>query len=491
MTERTPSSYRHMLRGMSVFGGVQVFQMIISLLRGKFVAVILGPAGMGLAAIYASMATTIQQFASCGLPLSATREISMAGDSDSSRKVADVVGAVRQALWICGLVGAAVCCVAAPWLSRISFGSDAYTWPYMLLGAMILLQTAASAEMSVLQGLRKVKSLGLASVWGAAAGLAAGVPMYLLWGTDGIVPAMVALAASTYAACRIAARRCPASLEPGNAAVRRRIIRRLLSFGLLLMSAQLIGSLCISLANLFLRSHGSVDDVGYFNAATSICTQYVGMIFTAMAMDYFPRLSSQIAHPTAWQSTVSRQTELVALVTAPLAMLLMLTAPIVVSVLLSARFAVIIPLLRWMSVGLFLQAIAYPLGYVAFAKGNKRLYFCLEGLFGNAVYLLATCGCYLLWGLVGIGISSVIRFGIDVAAYYAVNRRAYGFAYSRRCIATVAPLLAATAIAFAATFIPYAPAMYACVTLIFAATSAYSIVVIRRRLAADKESANC
>ena len=44
------NSYRSILKGTSVFGGVQVFQILINMVRGKFVALFLGPDGMGVSA---------------------------------------------------------------------------------------------------------------------------------------------------------------------------------------------------------------------------------------------------------------------------------------------------------------------------------------------------------------------------------------------------------------------------------------------------------
>ena len=48
------NSYRSILRGMSAFGSVQVFQIIINVVRGKCVALLLGPEGMGITQLLSS-----------------------------------------------------------------------------------------------------------------------------------------------------------------------------------------------------------------------------------------------------------------------------------------------------------------------------------------------------------------------------------------------------------------------------------------------------
>jgi len=41
-----PNSYKQIVKATSLFGGVQVFNIIISIIRSKFIAVLLGPTGM-------------------------------------------------------------------------------------------------------------------------------------------------------------------------------------------------------------------------------------------------------------------------------------------------------------------------------------------------------------------------------------------------------------------------------------------------------------
>lgn len=52
-----------------------MFQILLALIRGKFVAILLGPAGMGVAALYTTAANTLQQFASLGLNLAIVKEV--------------------------------------------------------------------------------------------------------------------------------------------------------------------------------------------------------------------------------------------------------------------------------------------------------------------------------------------------------------------------------------------------------------------------------
>lgn len=88
------NSYRSILKGTSVFGGVQVFQILINMVRGKFVALFLGPDGMGVSALLTSATSTVQQFGSLGLNLAIVKEV--AANRDRPETTATVLGVAKS-----------------------------------------------------------------------------------------------------------------------------------------------------------------------------------------------------------------------------------------------------------------------------------------------------------------------------------------------------------------------------------------------------------
>lgn len=78
MEENKKSSYRGIMKGTAIFGGVQVFNILINVIRGKLVAFLLGPEGMGISALFVSTTNIITQFTGFGLQLSSIKDISQA-----------------------------------------------------------------------------------------------------------------------------------------------------------------------------------------------------------------------------------------------------------------------------------------------------------------------------------------------------------------------------------------------------------------------------
>lgn len=478
---RNENGYKSILRGTSIFGGVQIFQILVNLIRGKFVALFLGPDGMGAASMFNSASNTLTQLSSLGLNLAFAKEAAAA--REDATRLDHVRHAAVMLLRLTALLGAVACALLAPTLSRISFGSADYSWQFMLLSAAVFLTVSANGKMALLQGLHKIRILSTTSLAGAVCGLVAGVPLYWLFGTRGIVPAMTVLAATSYACYSFGLRKAiPRSSNRIRIREHLPLMRGMLASGIILLAATLINTLCTYIINIFIRTHGDLADVGLFNAANSITLQYAGVVFTAMAMDYFPRLTAAAGDNSRMRLVIDRQMEIVALIAAPLSILLVGTAPLVIRLLLTSEFLPTTPLMRWLGISILLKAIAYPLGYITFAKDNRRLFFWLEAVACNALYLGLSIVFYSRFGLMGLGYAAVAEQATCVLLYLAVNYVTYGFLPNRKAVTETATGVLFGTAAFCSTIMTGSTLSYyltACVFLICAARSA---IVLRTRI---------
>lgn len=478
--DREKNSYRSILKGTSIFGGVQLFQIGINLIRGKFVAMFLGPTGMGISSLFNSSGQTIQQLAGLGLNLGIVKEVASSKEDES---FGALMAVARRLILFTSLLGGLVCvCLALP-LSRLTFGSDAYYWQFMLLGAMIFFGVAGQGYLSVLQGLHAVKLISVTTITGSLVGLLIGVPLYYFFGNQGIVPAMVVLAFSTFTASWLGVRK--AAKVPRikfDRALHSPIVKKLFLMGMVLVASDVIGTGCTYLVNLFIRNFGALENVGLFQAANSVTNQYSGVVFTAMMLDFFPRLAEAASDNDKIRIIVNRQLEIVSLIACPLICLLILTSPLVISILLTDDFLPILPLMRWLGLGVLLKAIMFPLGYIAFAKDNRKLFFWLEGVYGNIMFLVLSCLGYYFFGLIGLGYSLFVDCLLCFIVYYIVNNRLYGYSVSQgavwECLAGIC--LAVACFCFSLFSAPFLS--YGLMGLVTAVAIARSVWILRRKI---------
>ena len=112
MDTENRNSYKQSLKATSLFGGVQIFNILIQIIRSKFAAVLLGPEGMGVMGLLNSTITMISSFTNCGLGTSAVRNIAEANGANDTKRIALIISVFRRLVWITGLTGALICLVS-------------------------------------------------------------------------------------------------------------------------------------------------------------------------------------------------------------------------------------------------------------------------------------------------------------------------------------------------------------------------------------------
>src|SRR5690606_15789818 len=183
--------YQQILRATTLFGGVQAFNILVSVVRSKVIALLIGPEGMGIAALLTSAVNLINGFTSLGLETSAVKYISKENADGNKAGLGKIISVLKQMVWLTGLLGAFVTLAFSPLLSRLTFGTDEYTVWFAWLSITLLFKQLSVGQLALLQGFQKLQFLAKANFYGSLAGLILSVPLYYFFGIDAIVPAMV------------------------------------------------------------------------------------------------------------------------------------------------------------------------------------------------------------------------------------------------------------------------------------------------------------
>jgi len=422
------SSYRQIFKATSLFGGVQVFQILIGIVRVKFVAVLLGTTGVGIIGLLNAPVDLIISITGLGISFSAVRNISEANGAGDQKGIAVAIQTLRRWAWFTGLLGAVVTLALAPLLSKWSFGNKEYTWAFLWLSITLLLYAISKGQTAILQGTRRLKDMAKAGVIGSALGLVTSIPLYYWFGLKGIVPAMLissftALLLSWYFSRRVKIERIELTIkETYSAGI------SMAKLGISMTLAGFVASLSRYILNAFISNLNGIDEVGLYNAGWGVVGQYTAIIFTAMATDYFPRLSAIQADNNKVKELVKQQAETAVLILTPLLSLLIIAMPLVVRVLYTPAFLPMVMFASLTLVGIQFKAISWSLGYVYLAKGNGRLFLILE-IISGLVILGLNLGFYYLYGLNGLGISFILSYFLGIILSYSVLKWKYDFSF--------------------------------------------------------------
>lgn len=493
MSSVAVSLYRSIMKGTVLFGGTQIVSIVANVLRGKMVAVLLMTAGLGISSLYMNTLLPLQQFFAMGMPIAVVSAIAAlpADDAAGRRLIHAHITAFRRCLMVLALMGVAFMVGVAPLLSRMSFGTTAHTTPYMLLSVALFFLIMESGETAVLQARRRMKQVAMRNVVNAAAGLLLGVPLYWWMGVDGIVPAIILSAAAVWTYSRIQTRRlrragealtAAGSAEADAGEAPRQTLREtwalgrpIIALGFFMMLAGLLGNVTNYFVNNSIRYLGSLDDVGLYSAATSITSQYVGLVFAAMATDYYPRLSALVDKEAETKRLIRQQLELVLLIVTPLVVVLIITAPLLIRVLLTEEFLPLTGVVRLTGLAIICKAACFPLDYVSLARGHKRYFFWMEGVWCNAKTFIFIVGFYALWsvqngdstiadcgngiaglgnGIAGIGWGTLASGLVDVVVTTFMTHWVFGISSWRLQLRFFVPLFLGAGLCAAFSFSP-------------------------------------
>ena len=401
--------YRSVLRSTSLIGGASLINILIGMVKTKFVAILLGPTGVGLMGMLVQIAGLVTTVSGMGLSSSGVRQVAEAVGTGDDERIARTVKTLRHTVWLTGAAGMLVMILACVPISLISFDTTDYALPIAFLGITILLAAVTSGQACILQGTRRIADLAKVSVIGAANGTLISIPCFYLWGEQGIVVSLILCAVASLVTSWWFARRVPIKdvTLPWRASVGE--ARQMFSLGVGIMGAGLVSALSLYVIRVILLRQFDLDGVGIYQAAFALSGILVGFVLSAMGTDYYPRLTA-VAHDNHQvRRMVNEQSEISILLALPLLMGMMVFAPLIIQLFYADTFVSAVPILRWCLLGALGRVLSWPLGYVILAKGKGRLFFVTETL-GVGVHVVAVYWLALPFGLNGAGMAFLTMY---------------------------------------------------------------------------------
>ena len=423
------SEYRSIFKATSLFGGVRVFSILISIIRSKIVAVLIGTTGVGIVGLFTSGTSLIQSITQLGLSQSAVRDVSEAHASGNQARVNRVVTVLRRLVWFTGLLGMLCVIVISPILSKTSFGNSDYTVAFILLSVTLLFAQLSGGQNVILQGTRRLKYLAKASIWGSLLGLIICVPLYYWLGVKGIVPNLILGALTTMLLSWYYSSKVP--YTPVKLTFKEVIQEgsQMLKMGVAMSVSVVLVALSAYILRSFINRRGGIDEVGLFQAGFVIMTTYVGLVFSAMGTDYYPRLSAVNNDNEKCRTIMNQQGEIGILFLAPLILACVVFVPWIVRLLYSERFLGANDYIIWAASGMLFKMASWAISFIFIAKGESK-WFMINETAVNIYSLGFQILGYWLLGLKGIGIGYALTSLCYFIQVYIISRIRYGFRFS-------------------------------------------------------------
>ncbi len=426
MEESEKSAYKQILKATGVFGGVQVFSIVINLLKSKIIALFLGPEGVGIYSLFQNPVQLISQISGLGINTSAIRDVAQSVDNEAEQ--AKTVKTVRTWSRMTGAIGALFLLFAAPQISCWTFGNENYAMDFRFLSIAVLLIALGNENDVILKGRRKIVYIAKAGVYSSLCGLSVSVPLYYFFGKDGVAATIILTFFAVYFFNRyFASKEAIVSVALGAKEVFRRG-KGMASLGSMMMLATVVQTTISYITNLFIRNYGDLADVGLYQAGMMITALSIDMVYNAMAGDFYPRLSA-ICHDREKANVfINQQAEIATLICTPILLCLIAFIPMLIRLFLSAEFLVIGSFIHWIILAVAFRAMSYTVYYMILAKGNTKACFMFALVINGTLLLFNPLGYYWL-GLKGLGIAYLLMMIIYTWSIVWYVSSKYGIEY--------------------------------------------------------------
>ena len=434
--------FKEGLKATSLFGSVKIFSILISMIRSKFVAVLLGPEGMGLNSMLQSSQQMFNAFTGLGLGTSAVKDIAEAYASNNLDRVSRIISVFRKLVILTGSLGFILFLLLSPVLSWISFGSYDYIYAFAAISVTLLFLQLSEGQRALLQGTRHFGYMAKSAILGSIIGTIVIIPLYYLLGMQGVVPgiilsALIGLCLSWYYARKVPYKSVKVSLKETFIEG-----RGMLNMGFFLSLQTLISYIIAYLVRIFINHYGGLSDVGLFGAGFSLVEMYVGMVFTAMSSEYYPRLASHSKDSDEiFCSTINQQIEISLILISPLICLFLIFGEWAVLLLYSEKFLPITMMINLAMLGTMFKAPSWSIAMSFMAKGDSKLYFLNElsaMLINTPIRLLF----YYFGGLTGIGVAFLLTYILYFIQVFFLCRFKYHFKFDMSVLKPFMPQFA-------------------------------------------------
>lgn len=430
---RKNSSYNQILKSTTIFGGSQAFIILAGIIRTKIIAILLGPAGVGLIGIYQSIIDMMRSGYGLGMDTAGVREIAEAKANTDDTTFGKTISRFNKWFKWTAILGFLTCVIFCYPISIWVFEDDRHAFFIAALSVCVSLAILTTGRSTILQGMRKIPELAKSNMLGSIFGLIATVPVYYTIGLDGIIPAFIITWLISFLCVEYYYRRQHFNKVEISGKEAFYSGLSTLKLGIFIVLAGLISTISMFLVRAYITREDSIDTAGLFQSAWVITNIYLGLILRSMGSDFFPRLSAIAGQKDKVKQLINEQSYIVLIIAPSFIIGMLIFSDFALSVLYSGKFTGANTLLCWQLTGTFFKVLSWPVAFIMLAK-NRGLIFFISEVAYYAVYLVAGYLLYPYYGLAAAGIGYLIAYIVYLPIVLIVGHNLSEFRWDKKII---------------------------------------------------------
>lgn len=423
------TSYGTIFKTTFLFGFVQVFRIIVGVVKNKIVAILLGAEGIGLLGIYSSTIALIQQGAGLGISQSGVRDVADAKGKEDKIQFSKIINVINKIVLFTGLLGCVLTLALSKCLSKWTLGDTKHVIAYCIISVVVFCNIINEGKQAILKGARQMKALANASIIGVSVGFITAIPLYYFWGKAGIVPELLISSICAYLISNSYVNRI--RYDKLNLSIKQAISlsKNTIVAGGALMLSNFLAHLANIIIIAYIRKAGGLVDVGIFNAGTVIMTTYFGVIITALSTDYFPRISALWNNNKAIEEELNKQSIVSLILCCPLFVIFITLMPLFIRILYTEEFLPAVDFIKFGVIGTVITIVSNQVDMILIAKFKVKIFFIIAILY-RLLQVTINILLYNAYHLKGTGISLAIMALVHLSVMTIIVYKLYGIKFN-------------------------------------------------------------
>ena len=385
-------------------------KMIAALVINKAVAIYAGPSGIALIGQMQNAVQMINIFAQGGINSGVTKYT--AEYRNQPIKLFGIWSGSLRIVITCSFIVGLLLIFLSNNLSLLVLRDNQYAYVFVILGFTVFLFTLNQLLISILNGLKEIKTLTIISVIQSIYALIFTTILVVYLGVDGALIGIVTNQSVVFfVALYKLKNHSLIKLEKFRGKLNKHTSLKLFAYsGMAITTALFTPG-----AHLFVRNYiGSTiswDHAGYWQAMVYISSMYLLVISTALNTYYLPKLS-ETTDKNLLRAELKNGYRLLIPVVIFMSLSIYISRGLIVDILFSSDFVEMIPLFKWQLIGDVIKMCAFLLSFIMLAKAMTVEYILSEVLF-----------CFFFVFLAMIFVKNYGVVGVTYA--YAINNFCY------------------------------------------------------------------
>lgn len=427
------TKYRGILQSTSLFGVVQIFNVLIKIILNKVVAVLLGVEAMGIISLFTNVLNLLKTAFGLGISQSGVKDISQAfheNDEKAFSKTISVTNKVILFTFILGIVGTIL---LSRYLSKLSFGDFGYTYSFVFLSIAVGFSILSEGQLTVLKGMRKLKEIAKSTFYGSIVGVIFAIPLYFVFGNNGIIPSLIITSFASFFFTFLYVRKIDVTLPKVSYKKSFTYGKKMIKMGVSLMFVSFVALLSEYIISSYISNYGSLKDLGLYQVGITILSSYFGIILVSITTDYYPRISAINRDNQAIENELNKQSEISLFLAFPLIVLFVFLSPILIPLMFSKEFIQVQSYTDIAILGTLITLCSNNMGMILLAKQEAKI-FLITSLSQRVFMVVISIVSYKLWGLLGLGVTNIIMATIHLVIMSTIMKKKYRISWNRNAI---------------------------------------------------------